>query len=172
MLFRCRRWGRLCNSGEPPLFALSLKVQRNTHNPLRSCGPPCRRHLTHTALQTSSSTKGRGFGPALTEVGPRDALKLGAPCRPLAAGAASGAGVDAPHSGHAITGGVDATSARGLQSAVPHGLDGPACYPEVPASAQARLFPLRLRQMSRSYRISGGPLVSWRWRLGVGFARK
>jgi hypothetical protein len=40
MPFRCRRWGRPCKSGGPPLFALSLKVHRDTHYPapdLRSC---------------------------------------------------------------------------------------------------------------------------------------
>jgi hypothetical protein len=46
MPLRCRRWGRPCKSGGPPLFALSLKVQRDTHNPT-----PVR--LTRTALQSS-----------------------------------------------------------------------------------------------------------------------
>jgi hypothetical protein len=46
MPFRCRRWGRPCKSGGPPLFALSLKIQRDTHNPA-----PVR--LTRTALQSS-----------------------------------------------------------------------------------------------------------------------
>jgi hypothetical protein len=34
--FRCRRWGRPCKSGGPPLFALSLNVQRDTHKRQRA----------------------------------------------------------------------------------------------------------------------------------------
>jgi hypothetical protein len=34
------RWGQLCNSSAPPLFALSLKVQTNTHNPTPDLWPP------------------------------------------------------------------------------------------------------------------------------------